>query len=62
MFKCYLHSFGYYLDGQFEDIKIAIEYGRSKGYEFTVFHNKDVVGACTGPSLTWHCVNSDYRL
>lgn len=61
MFKCYLHTFGYFMDGSFESLPFAIEYGRSKGFEFTVFHDNVVIGACVGPSLAWHCVNSDFH-
>jgi hypothetical protein len=49
------------MDGSFESLPFAIEYGRSKGFEFTVFHDNVVIGACVGPSLAWHCVNSDFH-
>ena len=57
MFRCYSINMGYWLDPVFDTLKEAIVYGRSKGFEFSVYSKEAVAwkyeGACAGVSLTW---------
>ncbi len=61
MYRCFLSNFGYFLDGEFRTIKEAVAYGRSKGFEFLVYHDKTVIAICSGVALTLHICNSDYH-
>jgi hypothetical protein len=61
MYRCYLTNFGWFLEGQFQSIHQAISFGKSKGHEFTVYHNNTIVGYCSGVSLSWHMCNSEYH-
>ena len=61
MYRCFVYNFGYFLDDEFETIKEAVEYGRSKGFEFLIYHDKMVIGSCSGPSLRLSICNSSYH-
>lgn len=37
----------------FDSLEDAILYGRSKGFEFSVFFDGDLVGSATGVTLSW---------
>lgn len=60
MFRCYLANFGYFLDNEYPTLEEAISYGRTKGYEFIVYHNNTPIGSCRGVGLSWFCMHSDY--
>lgn len=60
MFKCFLANFGYFLEGEFATLDEAIAFGKTKGYEFIVYHNNTPIGSCRGVSLSWYCMHSDY--
>ena len=61
MYRCFLINFSYFLETECETLTEAIEYGRSKGYEFLVYHKNVVVATCMGPSLTMNICNSNYH-
>jgi len=60
MYRCYLANFGWFLEGQFNSVKEAVDFGRSKGYEFIVYKDKEIIGHCCGVALQWFVVNSDF--
>lgn len=55
-YEIYVTNFGYFYDQQFDTIEQAYEYGKSKGFEFSV-HETDggkLVAWAAGPSLTFY--------
>lgn len=61
MYRCFLFNFGYFLEGEFNTLIEAVDYGRSKGFEFLIYHNNMVIASCSGPSLTLSICNSNYH-
>lgn len=61
MYRCFLFNFGYFLEDEFKTLTEAVEYGRSKGFEFLIYHDKTVIASCSGPSLTLSICNSNYH-
>ena len=53
MFEVWFINFGYLADKVFETLEEAIEYGKQKGFEFSVFYDNDLVGSATGVALSW---------
>lgn len=54
MFKIYFINHGYSLDEEFDSIVLAILEGRRRGFEFSVLNEYgELMGSCTGVSLTW---------
>lgn len=45
MYRCFLINFGYFLQESKDSQEDAVVYGRSKGFEFTVFNGDEPV--CT---------------
>jgi hypothetical protein len=43
MFRCYLTNFGFYLQDDKDDLEEAIAYGKSKGFDFTVYRDDEPV-------------------
>jgi len=37
MYRCFLTNLGYYLEGAFDSLQKAIDHGKTKGFEFTVY-------------------------
>lgn len=54
MYELYWTNQNYLADQVFETLDEAIEYGRSKGFEFSVFLDGDMVGFASGVSLAWN--------
>ena len=54
MYELYWTNHNYLADQVFETLDEAIQYGRSKGFEFSVFLDGDIVGFASGPSLGWN--------
>ena len=61
MYRCYLINISYFLDDMFGTMKEAVDFGRSKGYEFLIYHDKMIVASCTGPNLSFSICNSNYH-
>lgn len=53
MYSCYVINFKYFYNDIKPTLKEAITYGRSKGFEFSVWEKGKIVGHCTGVSLNW---------
>ena len=53
-YELYWTNFQYLSDVVFDTLDEAIAYGRSKGFEFSVFLDGDMVGYAQGVSLNWH--------
>jgi hypothetical protein len=64
MYEVFFTNFGYADQQPFDTLKEAVEYGRSKGFEFTVFYTDDyrneMVGYAKGPSLSFHAVEHSF--
>lgn len=56
MYELYWTNFRYLSDDVFDTLDEAIAYGRSKGFEFSVFLDGDMVGYAQGVALDWHQV------
>lgn len=58
MYEIFFTNFGYAYGEVFDTLKKAVAFGRSKGFEFTVFYTTDyvneMVGYAKGPSLAFH--------
>lgn len=54
MYELYFTNFGYHADDVFDTLGEAIEFGKNKGFEFSVFKDGDMVGYASGVSLSWH--------
>lgn len=61
MYEVLQTNFGTLYPEAFETLKEAIAYGKSKGFEFTVFYTNDyvneMVAYAKGPSLSVHYVD-----
>ena len=61
MYEVFFTNFGHAAGEAFDTLKEAVAYGRSKGFEFTVFYADDyrneMVGYARGPSLSFHAVD-----
>ena len=53
MYEVWFINFKYLANEVFESLEEAIEYGKQKGFEFSVFLDNDLVGSATGVSLSW---------
>lgn len=53
-YEIYFTNFGYFHEQTFDTIDEAVEFGKERGYEFSVheFPGGKMVGACLGVSLT----------
>lgn len=54
MYEIWYSNFHYLDHNAFETLDEAIAHGRSKGFEFQVYFDNDLVGYAEGVSLTWH--------
>jgi hypothetical protein len=57
MYEIYFANFGYYSDDVFDTLGEAIEFGKNRGFEFSVFKDGDLVGYASGVNLSWHFCN-----
>jgi hypothetical protein len=57
MYEIFFTNFGHAAGEAFDTLKEAIAYGRSKGFEFSVFYTTDyvneMVGYAKGPGLSF---------
>lgn len=53
MYHIFLINFGYYLDQTFDNLDAAIAFGKSKGFEFSVYKSGLLIGSATGVSFSW---------
>lgn len=54
MYEVWFINFQYLADQVFETLEEAIQYGKQKGFEFSVFCDNDLVGSATGVTLNWN--------
>ena len=54
MYELWYTNFKYLDDKVFDSLDDAIQYGKSRGFEFSVFLDGDMVGYTEGVSLTWY--------
>jgi hypothetical protein len=58
MYEIFWTNHGYTAHEVFDTLKEAVAYGRSKGFEFSVFYTTDyvneMVGYARGPGLTFN--------
>lgn len=54
MYEIWYSNFHYLDHNAFETLDEAIAHGRSKGFEFEVYFDNDLVGYAEGVSLTWY--------
>lgn len=54
MYEIWYTNFQRLDDSVFETLEDAITHGRSKGFEFSVFFDGDMVGYANGVSLSWN--------
>lgn len=57
MYKVYFINFGYFSDRRFDTLEAAKEWGKSKGFEFTVYDENDVVQGTWGVFSGWRKAN-----
>jgi hypothetical protein len=57
MFQIYYTNFQYNADELFETIQEAIEFGKSKGFEFQVYLKNKLVAYAEGFSLNVHYID-----
>ena len=56
MYKIWFINFGYLADPVFDTPEDAVAWGKSKGFEFSVFKDGDPIGSATGVTLSWRTV------
>lgn len=44
MYRILWTNFGYFAQQQFDSLEDAVEYGKSKCFEFQVYYNRDLIG------------------
>ena len=54
MYELWYTNFKYLDDKVFDCLDDAIAYGKSKGFEFSVYLDNDMVGYAEGVNLTWY--------
>jgi hypothetical protein len=54
MFEIWWNNSAYLAEEIFENLEDAISFGRSKGFEFTIFRDHDMVGYAIGVTLEWY--------
>lgn len=53
MYRIYMTNFGYFKDGEFDDIEEAKKIAKATGFETTIYKGDENIGGHYGVSLSW---------